>query len=115
MNGLKAINETHGHSVGDEVLCALADSVRSSTREADMTGRLGGDNFVTILTDARLDGARLVAARVSRSFKRLMKQRRLPAEATCTIRFAATHEPPGTLDEWLAELDRSGEVYSPAG
>ncbi|MFS4580442.1 GGDEF domain-containing protein [Phaeobacter sp. C3_T13_0] len=45
----KAVNDVHGHDIGDQVICALADVLRSVCRESDIMARLGGDEFVCVL------------------------------------------------------------------
>lgn len=52
LNGLKAINDTHGHAVGDAVLAELAARCATSVRPGDLLGRLGGDEFAAFLPDA---------------------------------------------------------------
>lgn len=50
INNFKQINDTHGHAVGDRVLCELARRLRSCARETDTVARMGGDEFVVLLT-----------------------------------------------------------------
>lgn len=50
LDGFKFINDTYGHSAGDEVLRYFASILKASTRAADICGRLGGDEFVLMLT-----------------------------------------------------------------
>lgn len=47
----KAVNDLYGHGVGDQVLLALAQSLKALTRRADMAARLAGDEFTVLLTD----------------------------------------------------------------
>ncbi len=49
VNGLKLINDAFGHSVGDELLVAVADLLRSCCREQDIIARIGGDEFSILL------------------------------------------------------------------
>lgn len=52
VNGLKTINDTHGHAAGDAALIHVADILRSNTRTSDVVGRLGGDEFGVLLARA---------------------------------------------------------------
>ena len=49
LDGFKAINDAHGHSVGDELLVTLALRMREALREGDTLSRFGGDEFVVLL------------------------------------------------------------------
>lgn len=48
----KAVNDVHGHSVGDAVLRRIDQSLERAVRSVDMVARLGGDEFAVLLTDA---------------------------------------------------------------
>ena len=49
LDAFKAINDTHGHAVGDEVLCITAARLRAAVRHGDTVVRLGGDEFVCLV------------------------------------------------------------------
>ena len=51
LDGFKAINDTHGHEVGDQMLLALSNRMKQVLRESDTLARLGGDEFVAVLVD----------------------------------------------------------------
>lgn len=48
LNGFKLINDTHGHSVGDEVLAITAQRMLGAMRDGDLVARLGGDEFAVL-------------------------------------------------------------------
>jgi diguanylate cyclase (GGDEF)-like protein len=63
----KQINDRHGHLLGDEVLCEVARRVKSELRLSDALGRFGGEEFIALLIDTDLTGARQVAERIRSS------------------------------------------------
>jgi len=64
IDSFKAVNDTYGHAVGDEVLKEFAERVRVNLRGMDMTARIGGEEFLGIMPETDLAGAGIVAERL---------------------------------------------------
>lgn len=65
LDGFKQVNDTFGHQVGDQLLSALGQRLKSCVRPGDTVARLGGDEFTVLLEDiTRPDEAERVARRI---------------------------------------------------
>ena len=53
LDGFKAVNDSYGHNVGDELLIALSKRMKSALRKGDTLARIGGDEFIAILVDLK--------------------------------------------------------------
>ncbi|MBN3965688.1 GGDEF domain-containing protein [Pseudomonas gregormendelii] len=60
----KCINDTHGHSAGDEVLKAVAASIKGQLRNVDMVFRYGGEEFLILLSNTGREAAAMVGERL---------------------------------------------------
>ncbi|HWL61360.1 MAG TPA: GGDEF domain-containing protein [Steroidobacteraceae bacterium] len=61
LDGFKAVNDSHGHAAGDEILQRVADGLRRAAGPDEVAARIGGDEFVVLLRDADALTARGVA------------------------------------------------------
>jgi len=69
LDNFKAINDSLGHGVGDELLCAVAERLEGVVRETDALGRMGGDEFVVVAEGLSLAaGPELIAERLLEAF-----------------------------------------------
>ena len=71
LDRFKQINDGFGHAVGDAVLHAFARVALSGVRDDDVVARIGGEEFVVLLDDTSLDGAKRVAERVRTEFRKV--------------------------------------------
>jgi diguanylate cyclase (GGDEF)-like protein len=65
IDGLKRINDSHGHPAGDRVLMQVAMSVKRSIRSVDVAARLGGDEFCVLAPEQESDAAATLAERLA--------------------------------------------------
>ncbi|MEA3288874.1 MAG: diguanylate cyclase [Campylobacterota bacterium] len=64
IDNFKDVNDTYGHSVGDEIIISLANKLRSHQRKSDIVCRYGGEEFVLLLPNTSGEGAMLVANKI---------------------------------------------------
>jgi diguanylate cyclase (GGDEF)-like protein len=69
LDGLKGINDRHGHLVGSRALCQVADAIRHSCRAIDTPARYGGDEFAVILPRTDKKGALRVCERLRQQIR----------------------------------------------
>ncbi len=101
----KTINDQHGHSAGDQILCGLAEVLRGELRETDVLARYGGDEFVILMPQTKLDGAMDLADRM----RRTVGSRLSIAGQTITISCGVA-EWTGLRDETIAEVLRRADA-----
>jgi diguanylate cyclase (GGDEF)-like protein len=64
LDHFKAVNDAHGHDAGDTVLKKFSEIVKANSRRSDMCGRIGGEEFLFVLTHTTQEGARVVIERI---------------------------------------------------
>jgi two-component system, cell cycle response regulator len=69
LDHFKQVNDTHGHTAGDQVLVHLANVVLQTIREEDVFARYGGEEFAVITPGIGLDGSRALAERLRALFE----------------------------------------------
>jgi len=103
LDGLKKINDAHGHLVGSRALCRLANILQIHCRAIDTAARYGGDEFVLVLPETESAAAAQVAQRIS---ERLNSDGEEPS-ISVSIGAAAYPIDGKTIDELLAAADRA--------
>ena len=64
LDHFKSVNDTHGHDAGDRVLKKFAEILKANSRRSDICGRIGGEEFLFILTHTTQENARIVIERI---------------------------------------------------
>ena len=85
IDNFKKINDTLGHSFGDEVLRTLGTQIRAEFRASDILGRIGGDEFMVFLCGIKEESIKSEAARMERFFKGFQAGTYVKYSATASI------------------------------
>ncbi|MBB4843371.1 diguanylate cyclase (GGDEF)-like protein/PAS domain S-box-containing protein [Paucibacter oligotrophus] len=89
LDRFKPINDQHGHAVGDLLLQTVAKRIRGSVRETDTVGRIGGDEFVVLLTGpVTPETAQLVLEKIFNQVALPMELNGVKLEITCSLGLA---------------------------
>lgn len=100
----KSVNDTHGHPVGDLVLMNIAQVLREGTRDVDIVGRWGGEEFLVVCRDTALDGA----ASLAEKLRHMIAEHDFPVIGSRTASFGVTVIKLGdTIASLIARADKA--------
>ncbi len=106
LDGLKLVNDGHGHAVGDAYLTAIAGRLAKSVRSQDVVGRLGGDEFVVLLSGLRTPTEAIgLAGRVLEGVQQPLVLSGIAFAPTMSVGIAYGRGPATTADQLLAQAD----------
>ncbi len=99
VDSFKTINDTYGHDVGDQVLKRVADILRHSFRSVDVICRIGGDEFIVIMTRANSSMNQIVQNKISQANRLLQnpKDGIPPASLSVGVAFSDRKNPQGDI------------------
>jgi diguanylate cyclase (GGDEF)-like protein len=103
LDGLKAINDEHGHLVGSRAICRLASVLRIHSRSMDTAARYGGDEFAVVLPEACEEAAASVSRRIC---ERMAKDGEVP-NVTVSVGSAVFPRDAETIDGLFDVADRA--------
>ncbi|MCC6918658.1 MAG: PleD family two-component system response regulator [Alphaproteobacteria bacterium] len=106
----KAVNDTYGHDVGDEILRGFASRLKSNVRGIDLACRYGGEEFVVIMPETDVAFAYAVAERLRQSVADLpfpVNHPNSPLTVTVSIGITSIEKPTDTSDTVLKRADQA--------
>jgi diguanylate cyclase (GGDEF)-like protein len=103
----KALNDTHGHATGDEVLRAVGGAIASAVREDDVPARYGGEEFAVLLRNPDPEVAIEVGERVRAAVRTLDLRRHGVPGVTVSVGAAVAHVPDQPVADLIADADRA--------
>lgn len=110
IDNFKPLNDTFGHNVGDELLCAFAKIMQDVTRTTDIISRYGGDEFVAILPQANEDAAVAFGERLmknTRSYTLEKDGNKIGLSISIGISTSLNHTKPASCSELLIQADQA--------
>jgi diguanylate cyclase (GGDEF)-like protein len=105
----KKVNDTYGHTCGDEILKATAEKISQGIRKSDMACRYGGEEFLVILSDITQEGAKHVAEVLRKAIKTIsiQKQSELVNGITASFGIAIFPQHGVTKEELIEAADNA--------
>ena len=78
INGLKQVNDTLGHKLGDELISSVAEVIKRTIRAQDYLIRLGGDEFLIVFNGIAIDTAESVWVRIAKAYEQINNDKNHP-------------------------------------
>ncbi|MGD1075506.1 MAG: sensor domain-containing diguanylate cyclase [Thermodesulfovibrionales bacterium] len=107
LDNLKTINDTFGHQEGDRALIDIANVLKTTFRDADIVGRIGGDEFVVIPIGTTEDNIKIVTDRLQKVLQ--IHNAGSKRGYTLSVSFGVSYYDPGnpsTIDELLRHAEK---------
>jgi len=118
LDHFKKVNDQYGHPAGDAVLCGFATLLREQLRQADIVGRLGGEEYIVMLPSTDVAGASRVAEKILLGAQQLrIVHDGLVISVTTSVGFTVSlpTDEAATLDELYQRADQALYVAKTAG
>jgi len=108
IDNLKAINDRHGHTAGDTLLKMVSDAISDSLRDSDIAARVGGDEFLVMLTETDSEQAREAGERVKTTISNaISRMGDLTITSTVSIGISSYPEDSRDLNEIMEFADKA--------
>ena len=105
MDGLKTINDTYGHKMGDEAIKAQALVLKKSLRMNDVVGRIGGDEFVAIAIGMTPESLSKIRKKIEKQSAIISTEKNFPFTLSCSIGAIPFTDSEKNLSELLLGAD----------
>lgn len=108
LDGLRTINNTHGHLAGDAVIAGVARILQEQVREYTIVGRFGGEEFALILPETATEQAQVVAERLRRAIEMArfsLPTSSIPLQATACFGVATFPDSGDSVDQLIHQAD----------
>ncbi|MGC9373029.1 MAG: sensor domain-containing diguanylate cyclase [Thermovirgaceae bacterium] len=105
MDNLKAINDSFGHTQGDEYLELAGYILKKCVRREDTLARIGGDEFAIILPQSGEETAKKLGKRIKRTVEKENERRDLQVPLSLSLGFAVAHNPQEDLEDIFDSAD----------
>jgi len=116
LDHFKTVNDTLGHSVGDELLQAVAQRLRACVRPGDLVARLGGDEFAVLMTHSgEVDAADALARRLVDALQQPLELHGRRLRIGGSVGVALRVDTGVGVDEWLIQADTALYAAKEAG
>ena len=114
VDDFKTVNDSQGHHEGDRLLRTIADVLREETRDIDVAGRVGGDEFMLLMPETEPNDARALVERLQRGLASAAREGGLPVTFSIGVLtfLAVPADPEGAVrqvDALMYEVKRGGK------
>jgi diguanylate cyclase (GGDEF)-like protein len=109
LDGFKAVNDSFGHKIGDEMLIEVAKVIREQLRDYDFLARYGGDEFVALISDAAPEDVIDLCGRIEKAvgdFELPVADGKV-AKVGVSLGAAGFHDDGSTFDQMIVAADKA--------
>jgi diguanylate cyclase (GGDEF)-like protein/PAS domain S-box-containing protein len=116
LDGFKAVNDSHGHNVGDELLIEVSHRMKEALREGDTLARIGGDEFIAVMIDLeKTEDSEPVLERLLKSAAYPITVNDIKMQVSASIGVAFYPQDGVTSDQLMRRADQAMYVAKQAG
>ncbi|ATX82279.1 PAS domain S-box-containing protein/diguanylate cyclase (GGDEF) domain-containing protein [Mariprofundus ferrinatatus] len=116
IDGFKAVNDNHGHDIGDALLCVIATRLGDMVRDSDTVARIGGDEFVIILENLNnIEDIIQVAEKILNRFSNPTMAAEISCNIGCSIGIAIAPDDSNNADDLVKKADTAMYLAKSSG